>query len=712
MSSDYNYDEQGQFFPFFIFTVSAIVTIPLTYSLLKPSDKLESNAAKIGGTTFTPQDGKVIPTLKARQRRRERRLKRAIAVIVGYATMAYMVYLIVVTQRVIPKIWDPYTILDVARSATEKQIKSRYRKLSITHHPDKVPQGSSNETIQAANDLYVEITKAYKALTDEEIRNNYLQYGHPDGKQSFSIGIALPQFIVTEGNGKYVLLFYGAMLGVLLPYLVGKWWYGTQKLTKEKVLIKSANNLFKEWSEMMSSAVCLGGLSAGEEMKDLLKGNRADVGLDQVERAVLEIEDAQKRMSVAGLGPKEQQKLQELDGVRRKALALLWAHVGRIDLKDETLTSEKYEAAAIAFRLNDAMIAICLAYGQLPPLLGSFGAGQRLIQAVPPTASPLLQLPYVTKEIAEHLEGGPDVKKHITIQQYMDTPEAQRRKLSIGPGLLTPAQYEETTAVARQIPFLKLDRVLFKCMGEKVIIPGSLVEFVVKGRFIPPGTTDIPEVTQEQLADIDPDEGDLDALLGRKPPKSQRRKDAQGNELPAEDFQPPLAHAPFFPRDHSPRWHLFLAEPRQGRIAVPPTTFTTFDRPIFTEKDGKIVPTFEVQTLKLKFQAPPQPGQYTFMVNLICDSYIGMDSRADATLVVEDASKAAQVEEDDEISEPDEDSFAGQMEALKQGGVAGAIAAPPKKSKKAAVEDDSDDSDTDEDEETSETDTETDTDGE
>ncbi|KAJ4167174.1 secretory subunit [Fusarium oxysporum] len=32
MSSDYSYDEQGQFFPFFILTLTGIVTVPLTYT--------------------------------------------------------------------------------------------------------------------------------------------------------------------------------------------------------------------------------------------------------------------------------------------------------------------------------------------------------------------------------------------------------------------------------------------------------------------------------------------------------------------------------------------------------------------------------------------------------------------------------------------------------------------------------------------------------
>lgn len=42
-------------------------------------------------------------------------MKRIITVVVGYAIMAYMVYLIMVTARSTPKIWDPYDILGISR---------------------------------------------------------------------------------------------------------------------------------------------------------------------------------------------------------------------------------------------------------------------------------------------------------------------------------------------------------------------------------------------------------------------------------------------------------------------------------------------------------------------------------------------------------------------------------------------------------------------
>lgn len=114
MSSEYNYDDQGQFFPYFVLTIAGLITGPLTYNILKPSTKLEQTAARIE-TDFRPKDDDLIQVQKRRQRRKERKVKRMIVAAIGYAIMAYMIYLIIVTQRTIPKLWDPYEILGVSR---------------------------------------------------------------------------------------------------------------------------------------------------------------------------------------------------------------------------------------------------------------------------------------------------------------------------------------------------------------------------------------------------------------------------------------------------------------------------------------------------------------------------------------------------------------------------------------------------------------------
>ncbi|KAL8675574.1 MAG: hypothetical protein Q9168_000086 [Polycauliona sp. 1 TL-2023] len=713
MSNDYTYDEQGQFFPYFILTISALITVPLSFSLLKPTKELESTAPKIK-SDFKPPDENLIQGQKRKQWRRERRLKRIITVVAGYATIALMMYLIAVTKTTAPKIWDPYDILEIPRSADERKINKRYRDLSRVYHPDKArPDESKNQTIDDINDYWVELSKAYKALTDEEIRNNYIQFGHPDGKQSYSIGIALPKFIITEGNGKYVLLVYGLLLGVLLPYIVGKWWYGTQKMTKEKVLLASAGHLFREYHEDVTDGAVVNALTCGEEYDKVLAGNKAENGLGKVEKQISESPTFGQKAN--GLDPSDQQILEKSDGTRRKVLALLWAYLGRVGLDGSTLDDEKYEVAPLALALNESWTAISLAYGNVAQILSAYHMSQNLIQAIPPHASPLLQLPYITPAIASTIEG-PNPRDHFTIQKFMALPEYRRRKLATDqPGVLEIGQYNTAVAVARQLPFLQLEKVFFKVIGEKVVTQSSLVQMVLKARVIPPGTANIPPVNVLDLEDVDPDEGDVDALVGRYPTRSKKAKILDGNdEKPAnpeeKPLQPPLAYAPYFPRDHSPRWHVFLADSKQGKMAVPPFTFTTFNKPLFDDA-GK--PTFNMQTFKMQFQAPPQVGKYPFTMHLICDSYVGMDSKTDVVLDVEDSAKAMEMVEEDEISEPEEDSIAGQMSALKSGGLSGGQQQQPRRKKRAQeVESSDDESDTEGDAGSDTSDTNTDTDSE
>ena len=514
------------------------------------------------------------------------------------------------------------------------------------------PDPAKNETIDDLNAKYVEVSKAYQALTDEEVRNNYIQYGHPDGKQSYSIAVALPKIMVSDGNGKYVVLAYFLMFGVLLPYLVGSWWYGTQRRSKEGVLIQSANRLFRQYEDNLSDGGVITALSSGKEYEEVFKGDKADSGLSKVESRVLA--DDQNSPFAAGLSAKEKEKLQDLDsGPRRKALALLWAYLGRVELDDATLTKAKFEVGPIAHSLTKSFTAISLAYGNTAPILASYYASQRLIQAVPPQASPLLQLPYFTPAIAKAVEG--DSRAHTTVQTFMDQPDSKRRSLAVGKGLLTGDQYATAVDVAKQLPYFRVAKAFFKVAGERFIIPSSLVTLVVKGRFVPPGSENVPAVNELDLEDVDPAEDDLDAILGRKT-KKQVGKDEKGKPIVVSNSQepvfPPLAYAPYFAQDHSPRWHVFLTDSKQGKMAVPPFTFTQFDRPIF-EADGK-TPTFAMQTLKAQFQAPPQAGHYTFVMNLVCDSYVGFDTKMEVTLVVDDASKAAQMADEEEISEPDE----------------------------------------------------------
>ncbi|KAL2170181.1 hypothetical protein VTG60DRAFT_5133 [Thermothelomyces hinnuleus] len=666
MSTDYAYDEEGVLWPFFVFTLALIVTIPLTFLLVKRSRDPAASFPRIQ-TSFKHAHTDTVDSLRKQERRKDRKLWLLFAVIAGWAVMGYMLYLIQTTDAPTHKIWNPYEILNLPETATEKQIKSTYKKLSLRLHPDKAkPDPSKNETIEDLTARYVEISKAYQALTDEEIRNNYIQYGNPDGKQGYSINIALPKVIVSDGNGKYVVLLYSALFGVLLPYLVGSWWYGTLRRSKEGVLMESANRIFREYRDNIDEGGVVTALSTGKEFEELFKGDKAESGLSKVESRIFA--EGELTPLVGGLSVKDKETLEDLDnGPRRKALALLWAYLGRIELDDAELNRAKFAVAPIAHSLNKAFNAIALAYMNTGPLLASYYTSQLLIQALPPKSSPLLQLPYFTPAVVRAVEG--DSRIHTSVQDFMDRPDAKRRSLVVGKGLLSEEQYREAVSVAKQLPFLRVAKAYFKVTGERFIVPSSLVTLVVKGRFVPPGSEKVPDIDPNDLEDVDPAEDDLEAISGRKMQRLVGKDEKTGKPIyesvEAEHIPAPLAAAPFFARDHSPRWHVFLTDSKQGRVAVPPFTFAQFDRPIF-EADGR-TPTFAMQTLKAQFQAPPQAGHYTFVMHVVCDSYVGFDTKMEVTLIVEEASKAAAMAAEDEISEPDEDSIAGIMHAAKGG---------------------------------------------
>ncbi len=67
---------------------------------------------------------------------------------------------------------DYYTVLGVSRSATEKDIKTAYRKLARKHHPDVNPGDKNSE------ELFKEIGEAYSVLSDPEKRKKYDRWGH------------------------------------------------------------------------------------------------------------------------------------------------------------------------------------------------------------------------------------------------------------------------------------------------------------------------------------------------------------------------------------------------------------------------------------------------------------------------------------------------------------------------------------------------------
>lgn len=76
---------------------------------------------------------------------------------------------------------DPYKVLGVDKSSSQREIQKAFHKLSLQYHPDK----NKNK---GAQEKFAEINNAYEILSDEEKRKNYDLYGDEKGAPGFDAG--------------------------------------------------------------------------------------------------------------------------------------------------------------------------------------------------------------------------------------------------------------------------------------------------------------------------------------------------------------------------------------------------------------------------------------------------------------------------------------------------------------------------------------------
>jgi molecular chaperone DnaJ len=67
---------------------------------------------------------------------------------------------------------DYYEILEVARNASQDELKKSYRKIAMKYHPDRNPNNKE------AEDKFKEAAEAYEVLSDTDKRRRYDQFGH------------------------------------------------------------------------------------------------------------------------------------------------------------------------------------------------------------------------------------------------------------------------------------------------------------------------------------------------------------------------------------------------------------------------------------------------------------------------------------------------------------------------------------------------------
>ncbi|CAG8692463.1 7783_t:CDS:10, partial [Acaulospora morrowiae] len=585
--------------------------------------------------------------------------KTAVAVVIGWIFFAYLAYRIS-TVKVEVEIWDPYEVLGLSEGDSLDTIKKHYKKLSLIWQVFSMQKGLHTEH----EEKFIDFTKAYKVLTDEDTRRNYEEYGHPDGKQAYSLGIALPTWLVEAKNSPFVLGVYGIAFGLLLPFFVGRWWYSSSCYTKDKILTHTMELYFKELRDNSSIKQILDLLSASLEYMKLIEQRSSDG--TKLGPVVLAVKDELDKK----FGEKYEKSKRYTSPYCQKASALLYAHLLRVNVEDKELLKDKYFIAEHAVHLINGVLEIALAHRWLQTSIRCMEVSQFIVQAMWLNESQLVQLPYVTSEVLKAMK----IKKKVikNIAQFRAMNDEERKNILKLPN---PAAYDSLVRVAEMYPIMIVEKAYFKVAGDEVITVSSIVTLMIKVKIVDPSKPDdaVDKKSNDTKSD---DEND----------------DEKGNYIDSEDEllygkkrkfvsqeKSPLVHAPYLSKDKKPYWWIFMADEKKDRIVIEPI---------------KVSDITTTRVFDFQFQAPREPGLYSYVVYIKSDSYVGADIRKEMKLVVKDISALPPEDEiDDEISEPEEDSLAGQMKLMREQGLAAAVTGAGEKKK--AESDSSDDSDDD-----------------
>ncbi|MBA0872406.1 hypothetical protein Goshw_012973 [Gossypium schwendimanii] len=104
---------------------------------------------------------------------------------------------------------DPYKVLGVEKSASQREVQKAFHKLSLKYHPDKSKS-------KGAQEKFAEINNAYDILSDEEKRKNYDMYGDEKagpGQSGFTSGPGGWQHMGGDGSSQTFSFSFGGPSG-------------------------------------------------------------------------------------------------------------------------------------------------------------------------------------------------------------------------------------------------------------------------------------------------------------------------------------------------------------------------------------------------------------------------------------------------------------------------------------------------------------------
>lgn len=635
MASEYTYDEEGDTWPFFVLAILTFVLVPLTWRWVSRLTSTAGTPNKLIKGSLSDDHASVGVENAAQITRYNRRQKLArvfnktlVVLILGWATVAY-VALYCTKEADLLSAFDPYEILEVAVSLSEREIKSKYRKLLLKFHPDKLPKDITEAAKEQMEAAFIRINLAYKALTDEVTKRNFQLYGHPDGPQNVSHGIAIPKLFVEGKYSPVMLVVYFLLIGVLLPLLVGSWWSNVKLHTKKGLHVDTAALFVRRLADRNPGIV----LTPYDLLDWICLSHEIKTAFPHL--AVNEVKDLIAKH--------------------------LFRNFDLLALKP-ALEDDKVRVVALLPALVTGLIDIAAVFRHPDVILTALDLQKSLLQAVRPIGryQELLQLPYVNAEVVEK-QPIQKLGKLVTLL------EAEAGKVL---GISDPAKVKKALDVAAHIPQIRVLDALFKVPGEAKVTPQANCHLSVKLLVKSPKLKSCPSIAKERLVDSE----ELDYLR---------------NPLKVNEEQPrlPLTYAPYFPGTVSNSWVAVVIAQKDNKLVENSEAYhmTNVDlRNIELSQEKWIEGGDEVavSTYKIPITAPTPAnvGTYHFRLVMKNTGYFGSDvdipleMKVESPPLVPELFKKKKAEEDEDesdsdISDPEEDSIAGALAALRGGAV-------------------------------------------
>ncbi|KAJ1387900.1 Sec63 domain [Sesbania bispinosa] len=468
-------EENSALFPIFILTIMAIPIVPYTITKLcraatKKSKSIHCHCSECSRSgKYRKSIFKRISNVSTCSN---------LTLLLLWAVMIFLVYYIKTMSREI-EVFDPFSILGLEPGAPESDIKKRYRRLSIQFHPDKNPDPEAHK-------YFVEyIAKAYQALTDPIARENYEKYGHPDGRQGFQMGIALPQFLLNiDGASGGILLLWIVGVCILLPLVVAVVYLSrSSKYTGNYVMHQTLSTYYYLMKPSLApSKVMDVFIKAAEYME--IPVRRTD---DEPLQKLFMLVRSELNLDLKNI-KQEQAKFWKQHPALVKTELLVQAQLTReFAALSPSLQSDFKRILETAPRLLEELMKMAViprnaqGHGWLRPAIGVVELSQCIIQAVPLSArkttggspegiAPFLQLPHVNETVIKKVAR----KKVRTFQELHDMDSQERAELLTQTAGLSSAEVQDIEMVLDMMPSLTLE-VTCETEGEEGIQEGDIV---------------------------------------------------------------------------------------------------------------------------------------------------------------------------------------------------------------------------------------------